>query len=235
MPQPSKIPLAFAASGDRNSIPESTETAGLASWQEGFPAITSTPFSEGGIAPKRADFNGIFNALSLATLWQQQGGFYAYDNATDYEVGNVVLYSGDLYKCLNVNGPSSSVKAPTNTTAWAKIIVSLATQSANGYMSAADKAFIDSLDGMRVEVGSWSAASISAGGLRNFSPVFSSAFTSPPEIFLGITTSGTTVPSGYGPFTFVIESRSVTGFTGVIVNNSSTARSPVPWWVAIGK
>lgn len=121
MPQPNKIPLPFAASGDKNTIPENTETTGLASWREGFPAITSAPFSEGGVAPKRADFNGIFNALSLATLWQQQGGVYAYDNTTDYEAGNVVLYSGDLYKCLSANGPSSAVKAPTDAATWVKM------------------------------------------------------------------------------------------------------------------
>ena len=121
MPQPKKIPKAFAASGDRNIIPESAGTLGFASWNEGFPAITSVPFAEGGIAPKRADFNGIFNALSAAALWYQQGGVYAYDNATDYEVGNVVFYSGDLYKCLSANGPSSAVKAPTDSTVWNKI------------------------------------------------------------------------------------------------------------------
>lgn len=122
MPQPNKIPLAFAASGDKNTIPESTETTGLASWSEGFPAITSTPFSEGGIAPKRADFNGIFNALSLAIVWQQQGGFYAYDATTGYEVGNVVEYNNDLYKCITANGPGSTVKAPTDTTVWSKVM-----------------------------------------------------------------------------------------------------------------
>ena len=130
MPQPNKIPLAFAASGDKNTIPESTETTGLASWRDGFPMITSTPFSEGGIAPKRADFNGIFNALSLATLWQQQGGFYAYDATTDYEVGNVVEYNGDLYKCLSANGPSSAVKAPTDATVWSKVMTAADTAAA---------------------------------------------------------------------------------------------------------
>ncbi len=121
MPEPTKIPRPFADSGDKNSIPDSSGSIGFASWQEGFPAITSEPFASGGVAPKRADFNGIFNALSLATVWQQQGGVYAYDNTTDYEVGNIVLYSGDLYKCLVANGPNSSVKAPTDTTAWDKI------------------------------------------------------------------------------------------------------------------
>lgn len=124
MSQPTKIPRAFADSGDKNSIPDSAGSPGFASWQEGFPQITSEPFANGGIAPKRADFNGIFNALSLATVWQQQGGFYAYDATTDYEVGNVVEYNNDLYKCLTANGPSSAVKAPTDTTVWNKLMTS---------------------------------------------------------------------------------------------------------------
>lgn len=122
MPEPTKIPRPFADSGDKNSIPDSSGSIGFASWQEGFPAITSEPFAQGGVAPKRADFNGIFNALSAATVWNQQGGVYAYDATTDYEVGNVVLYSGNLYKCLSANGPSSAVKAPTDATVWSKVM-----------------------------------------------------------------------------------------------------------------
>ena len=122
MPQPTKIPRAFASSGDKNVIPESTGSIGLASWTEGFPAITSTPFAQGGIAPKRADFNGIFNALSAATVWQQQGGVFAYDNTTDYEPGNVVLYSDELFLCIVANGPGSSVKNPTDMATWAQLI-----------------------------------------------------------------------------------------------------------------
>lgn len=122
MPEPTKIPRPFADSGDKNSIPDSSGALGFASWQEGFPAITGTPFAQGGVAPKRADFNGIFNALSLATIWQQQGGFYEYDATTDYEVANVVEYNGDLYKCITANGPSSAVKGPTDTTVWSKVM-----------------------------------------------------------------------------------------------------------------
>lgn len=124
MPQPNKIPVAFADTGDKNSIPQSTVTPGLASWSIGFPPITSTPFANGGLAPKRADFNGIFNALSAAAVWYQQGGVFTYDNATDYEVGNVVEYSGDLYKCITANGPNSAVKAPTDATVWSKVMTS---------------------------------------------------------------------------------------------------------------
>lgn len=124
MPQPNKIPLPFAASGDKNVIPESTETTGLASWRDGFPAITSTPFSEGGIAPKRADFNGIFNALSAAAIWYQQGGFFVYDDSTNYEIGNIVIYSGEIYVCKTANGPASALHSPANDTAetyWGRI------------------------------------------------------------------------------------------------------------------
>lgn len=148
MPQPNKIPLAFAASGDKNTIPESTETTGLASWREGFPKITSTPFSEGGIAPKRADFNGIFNALSQAVMWMQQGGVYAYDVNTDYEAGNVVLDAGGLYVANSANGPSSVVVQPSSDTTgatWKLVRLDLATQTAAGYMSAADKTKLDGL------------------------------------------------------------------------------------------
>lgn len=121
MPEPTKIPRPFADSGDKNTIPESSGALGFASWQEGFPAITSEPFASGGVAPKRADFNGVFNALSAATVWNQQGGLYAYDNTPDYEVGNIVLYSGEIYVCLAANGPSSAVKAPTDAATWVKM------------------------------------------------------------------------------------------------------------------
>lgn len=149
MPQPSKIPLAFAASGDKNVIPENTETTGLASWSEGFPAITSAPFSEGGIAPKRADFNGIFYALSQAVMWMQQGGLYAYDVNTNYEAGNVVLDAGGLYVANAANGPSSSVVQPSSDTTgatWKLVRLNLATQTAAGYMSAEDKVKLDGVN-----------------------------------------------------------------------------------------
>lgn len=124
MPQPTKIPRAFADSGDKNSIPDSSGDLGYASWREGFPAICSQPFSEGGVAPKRADFNGIFNALSAVALWYQQGGVFVYDNATNYEIGNIVIYSGEIYVCKTANGPASALHSPADDTAesyWGRL------------------------------------------------------------------------------------------------------------------
>ena len=124
MPEPTKIPRPFADSGDKNTIPESSGALGFASWQEGFPAITGTPFAQGGVAPKRADFNGIFNALSAATVWAQQGGVYEYDTDTDYEVGNLASSSGVVYICKVANGPSSSLHDPANSVSelfWGRV------------------------------------------------------------------------------------------------------------------
>ena len=166
MPEPTKIPRPFADSGDKNTIPESSGALGFASWQEGFPAITGTPFAQGGVAPKRADFNGIFNALSLATLWQQQGGFYAYDNTTDYEVGNVVEYNNDLYKCITANGPSSAVKAPTETTVWSKVMT--AADAAALYLPLSGGTLTGNLTLSQVLAFSSSSPVVNAGGADRY-------------------------------------------------------------------
>lgn len=221
MPEPTKIPRPFADSGDKNSIPDSSGSIGFASWQEGFPAITSEPFASGGVAPKRADFNGIFNALSLATVWQQQGGFYAYDATTDYEVGNVVLYNGDLYKCLSANGPSSAVKAPTDTTVWSKV------------MTAADKvetniskttAYYRLSNGLQILTGN--NGSSSSGPVR---VNFSHAFAEIPRVIMqqyGITTTN---------FVAKCDVTDTTGFDFVCVTpNNAYINGASTRWIAFG-
>lgn len=64
--QPTLIPMPFAQNGNKNTIPENgTEGKGDASFALGFPQITETPLSIGGLPPSRKDFNGIFNLLSM--------------------------------------------------------------------------------------------------------------------------------------------------------------------------
>lgn len=69
---PNTIPLPFANQGDKNSIPKDATGSQLASYQEGFPAITQKAVKKGGIPPERNDFNGI---LYLLSQWQ-----YAFQN-----------------------------------------------------------------------------------------------------------------------------------------------------------
>lgn len=147
MPEPPRIPRPFAEEGKRANIPDVTEKEGRASWGEGFPKVTATPLSKGGIPPKRADFNGVLYALSQAICWLQQGGVWTYDAHIDYEVGNVVFDGGWLYYCVADNGPSSVVISPlldTGGSVWKKIILTEATPESPGYMSAEDKARLDS-------------------------------------------------------------------------------------------
>lgn len=125
MPEPSKIPAAWAWDGDINTIPATDPGNGLASWERGYPIETQTPIAAGGTPPRRQDMNGALNALSNHSLWYQQGGLWEYDAYTDYEVGNHILQNGSLYYCIAANGPNSTVKSPsadTSETYWKPII-----------------------------------------------------------------------------------------------------------------
>ena len=127
MPEPSRIPQAWAADGDYNVIPATDAGTGLSSWEEGFPPETQTPITAGGVPPRRQDMNGALNAVSKELLWYQQGGLWTYNAQTNYEVGNEVLQNGSLYYCIRANGPGSTVKSPANDTAetyWKPIIFS---------------------------------------------------------------------------------------------------------------
>lgn len=127
MPEPSKIPAAWAWDGDINTIPATDPGNGLASWELGYPIETQTPIAAGGTPPRRQDMNGALNAITNAQLWYQQGGLWQYDAYTDYEVGNEVLQNGGLYYCIAANGPSGTVKSPsadTSETYWKPIIYS---------------------------------------------------------------------------------------------------------------
>lgn len=127
MPEPSKIPAAWAWNGDINNIPDLDPGNGLASWEFGYPIETQTPIAAGGTPPRRQDMNGALNALSNHSLWYQQGGLWEYDAYTDYEIGNEILENDSLYYCIRANGPGSTVKSPSADTAetyWKPIIYS---------------------------------------------------------------------------------------------------------------
>ncbi len=127
MPEPSKIPAAWAWDGDINTIPDLDPGNGLASWDRGYPIETQTPIAAGGTPPRRQDMNGALNAITNAQLWYQQGGLWEYDAYTNYEIGNHVLQNGSLYYCIQANGPNSTVKSPSADTAeayWKPIIYS---------------------------------------------------------------------------------------------------------------
>lgn len=125
--QPSILPSAFAAEGDKNTIPANNDgLSGLASVAKGFPPITQVPLAQGGLPPQRQDFNGIFNLFSQFLLYAQNGGVYAYSNQLDYQPPAIVEYNNVLYYCKTANGQTTpaGVRTPPDDDYWGKLVFS---------------------------------------------------------------------------------------------------------------
>ncbi|MEN2469782.1 hypothetical protein [Burkholderia sp. GS2Y] len=89
---PTLVPLAFAAGGAFNTIPEASQIGtnpGGASLVDGFPPLTRTPIAAGGIPPSGLDMNGVLNLITQSTRWTHAGGRYAFNSvfAADTNVG----------------------------------------------------------------------------------------------------------------------------------------------------
>lgn len=116
-----KCPI--AQNGDRSAVPETASQAGAGrlSQEEGWGIWNSKPIGEGGIPPKREDFNSVLYLLSTFIRWFQQGGVMQYTATLDYEPGNEVFSAGVKYRCLVANGPGTAkgVVAPSaDKTVW---------------------------------------------------------------------------------------------------------------------
>lgn len=118
--EPSKWTTALGASADVNVIPATTPAGtGLASMSSLFPAITQVPIDAGGIAPERADFNALFKLLGDSVYFLQQGGVFSYSASYPYRVGDLVLYNGGLYRCIQAHAAGTAT--PSNASYWAAI------------------------------------------------------------------------------------------------------------------
>jgi hypothetical protein len=108
--RPVNIQKPFADSGSKNTIPVASQIGiinGAASYTDGFPPLTMTPIAAGGIPPAGADFNGILNALSSHTAFQNAGGKYQFDAALataigGYPVGFVLQDNAGLNSYVNI-------------------------------------------------------------------------------------------------------------------------------------
>ena len=122
MANPEYLAQAFANNGAKATIPNTTTTAGRASLSQGFPTETSLPLTQGGVPPRREDFNGILYTLSSYAMFQQAGGKFTYDARVDYTPPAIIFYGSDLWWCVQANGASSLVVTPgTNTSYWIKL------------------------------------------------------------------------------------------------------------------
>lgn len=83
-----------------------------------FPSVFSIPLARGGRAIPRSVLNGLFKLLGDWIYYIQNGGIASYSAIFDYAIGRVVLYNGNLYKCIHANGASSIVVTPDSNTAY---------------------------------------------------------------------------------------------------------------------
>lgn len=89
---PPKMPVPWAASGLKNTIPAaSNPVTGNAGYDQGFTAINMTPRTAGGIPPFGQDFNGIFYAVTEALRYLETGAGFPYDGPFATAVGGYPL------------------------------------------------------------------------------------------------------------------------------------------------
>lgn len=110
---PTLVPLAFAANGTKNTIPEASQigiTPGAASLNDGFPPLTFTPVAAGGVPPAGADFNGVLNLITASIRWAHGGGRYAFSstfaadaNVSGYPAGAMLMSADTLGAWLSLN------------------------------------------------------------------------------------------------------------------------------------
>ena len=122
MLQPDIMNVAFASSGQKTYPIPSDTSFGNASLTAGFPPETSNPLLDGGVPPKRTDFNGILYWLSAFAMFQQSGGKFTFSTEINYDVPSIIYYNGDLWWCLRSNGPTNGgiVTPGTNANYWIK-------------------------------------------------------------------------------------------------------------------
>lgn len=140
---PKKLPLAFAATGNKNEIPVNSQVGivpGAASLADGFPPLTMTPVAAGGVPPSGLDMNGILYKLSLLVRWLNAGAGFTYDAtfATDshvagYPAGARIARSDGMGYWLNtVDGNKVD---PESTTPGAAVAAGWVPDMTNGISS----------------------------------------------------------------------------------------------------
>ena len=125
------IPRIWASGGQtQNPIPEQSTDSNRASFQDGFPAVTSTPIADGGIPPNRLDFNGMGTIFTAYAYAIQQGQYTTFDSSVSakiggYPLGAILWYVDNgtpkyLVQSLVANNTTSDL---TDTTKWQPLTI----------------------------------------------------------------------------------------------------------------
>lgn len=154
--EPTKWTMPLGVNADANDIPDTApEYTGNVSMNSVFPPITQLPLEAGGIAPTRADFNGLFKLLGASIYYLQRGGIFSYADDVDYPVGAVVKFENGIYIAIQANGPASTVADPTDPDYWRHLTTTVNNQyaDADGNVSLTSVAHATSADNGVEEAG----------------------------------------------------------------------------------
>ena len=117
--QPKKWSIQIGVNSEKANIPVSAG-ADQIDLSKLYPSAYELPLDAGGNAVGRTEMNALFSTLAENVYFMQQGGIYEYSASIDYTVGTRVLYNGEIYKCIQANGISSTIVPPTNTSYWTR-------------------------------------------------------------------------------------------------------------------
>lgn len=110
---PKVLANTFCNNGNKtDNIPAAATGTNACSLEEGFPVITSTAISQGGIPPKRTDFNGILNLLSQYCFFLQNGGKFKFNSSVASAIGGYP--EGAILEYTNSNGITTKIKSLVN-------------------------------------------------------------------------------------------------------------------------
>jgi microcystin-dependent protein len=108
--RPTNLQIPFANEGAKNEIPIPSQIgikSGAASFTDGFPPITRTAITAGGLQPSGMDWNGILNYITKHVLFRNTGGRYRFDATVaaaigGYDVGMVLQSDDGLNEYVNI-------------------------------------------------------------------------------------------------------------------------------------
>lgn len=145
--KPTVIPRIWSAGGQHTDIQDTTVESGRASFQKGFPQETSTPIAQGGVPPKRQDFNAMGYIPMSHNFFAQNGGCYTFDSEVATAIGGypkgAILWVWEnnvpSYPVVSMkNGNSDNfISDPTviNGTSWRKLGINAAGDAMVGTLS----------------------------------------------------------------------------------------------------
>lgn len=115
-----KAPLGAKAEISDLKFTVNTAESGEASHEYLFPHLTEQSEANGGVPPKRSDFNALFKMLGDQSYFLQQGGFYQYDASIEYKRYAIVQHNGVLY--MSLKGENKGNDPETAKAFWGLVV-----------------------------------------------------------------------------------------------------------------